>query len=299
MHEPKETRLLLDWTLDAKHAPFKAGMLAGCYQERGIALSLREPAKKSSLALELLHRGEVELAINYPHNILLMQDVCPGIVSVGSLVQSNPEGLLSLSSTGIRSPEDLIGKRVGVGPSPVSRAQFRLFLAGNGVPQERVEEVTVGFEGEELLLAGEIDALDAVSYAIPRTTQKGFAVDFLAYTRYGLPDSPFLVFAARKDWVAAEAGLLRGFFEATREGIGIVESWKEADWDEYVRDLPGRKSGRQEMEIWKLTLELMKPGRLFRQERSGIEGLAGILEREGLLAPGYDLPELFPAFEYS
>jgi ABC-type nitrate/sulfonate/bicarbonate transport system substrate-binding protein len=297
MPAPDRIRLLLDWTLDAKHSLFVEGIERGFYASRGIELSILEPEKKSSLALEKLHRGETDLAINYPHNILLMQREFPGIVSAASLVQKNPEGLLSLESRGIQKPLDLAGKRIGVGPSPVSQAQLRLFLSGNCIPEEGVSLVTVGFEGEALLLAGEIDALDAVSYAIPRTTGKGFAVDFLSYTAQGLPDSPFLVFAARKDWLDFDPGLMRRFLAATKMGFEAVCEWKLPEWKAYVKDLPGGKTGEMEMEIWRRTCELMNPQSLFHQDPTDVEGLAAILEKGGLLAAGSDLGELFPAVD--
>ena len=71
-------RLLLDWKLDAKHALFVEGLERGAYARAGIALELIEPQAKSIQALELLHRGGAELAINYPHNLLLSARAVPG-----------------------------------------------------------------------------------------------------------------------------------------------------------------------------------------------------------------------------
>ena len=48
-------RLLLDWTLDAKHALFVEAGKRGFYREQGIELEIMEPAQKSSMALERLH----------------------------------------------------------------------------------------------------------------------------------------------------------------------------------------------------------------------------------------------------
>jgi ABC-type nitrate/sulfonate/bicarbonate transport system substrate-binding protein len=295
MPVPDKVRLLLDWTLDAKHSLFVEGLHRGLYAARGIELSILQPEKKSSLALERLFSDEADLVINYPHNILLLQKEYPGIISVGSLVQKNPEGLLSLARAGIHAPADLQGRRIGVGPSPVSQAQLEVFLSENGISTDSVDLVTVGFEGEELLLRGEIDALDAVSYAIPRTTGKGFAVNFLPYAEHGVPDSPFLVFAARKDWAESNPDLPRRFFAATRQGLESVLGWGAVEWDEYAKKLPGKKSGSEEMVIWKRTYALMNPEGLFLQDVPRIAKLAEMLERKGILETGYDLEALFPA----
>ena len=76
-------RILLDWTYDAKHAILVEARDRGYFSKAGIDLEILEPASKSAMAIERLYSGDAELAINYPHNILLLQHDCPGIISVG------------------------------------------------------------------------------------------------------------------------------------------------------------------------------------------------------------------------
>lgn len=286
-------KLLLDWTLDAKHALFVEGKKRGFYADQGIDLEILEPAQKSSLALELLYRGEADIVINYPHNIILMQKDLPGVISAGSLVQINPEGLLSLEDKGIKKPKDLVGKRIGVGPSPVSRGQLEVFLKNQGIKEEEVSLLIVGFEGEKLLLEGSIDALDAVSYAIPRTLRKGHKVNFLSYTEYGLPDSPFLVFAVREEWLQKNRKTFKEFLAATKKSLPYIEKWTEKDWADYVRDLPGGKSGPEEKEVWERTYTLLKAEKLFHLDLNALGKLQDILMEKGILEKPYDLSKLF------
>jgi putative hydroxymethylpyrimidine transport system substrate-binding protein len=290
----ERVRLLLDWKLDAKHALFLEGLQRGAYAREGIALELVEPAAKSIQGLERLALGQVELAINYPHNLLLSADRYPGLLSAGALVCRNPEGLLSLEARPARSPGELSGRRVGIGPSPVSRAQFEVFCRANGLGSADLEVVTVGFEGEELLLAGSIDALDAVAYAIARTERKGHRVCFLPYARYGIPDSPFLVFAARAEWAEAHAELLQAFFRVTAEGFRRVCAWQAAEWAAYAGAIPGR-NGEEERAVWLATRPLIHAEqRLFLQDLAALRGLERILREHGLLAAPADLGALFP-----
>jgi len=291
---PERVRLLLDWKLDAKHALFVDALRRGDYARAGINLVLVEPAAKSIQALELLFQAEVELAINYPHNLLLSGGQYPGLLSVGALVQRNPEGLLSLEARPVRTPAALRGRRVGIGPSPVSRAQFDVFCQANTVERESLEVVTVGFEGEERLLSGAIDALDAVAYAITRTERKGHPVCFLPYARYGIPDSPFLVFAARGEWAREHAGQLRAFFAATAAAFPRVSAWGPAEWAAYASEIPGR-NGPEEQAVWQATRPLiLGEGELFRQDLAALAELQRILCQRGLLGRPADLPALFP-----
>jgi putative hydroxymethylpyrimidine transport system substrate-binding protein len=292
MSEPM--RLLLDWKLDAKHAIFVEGRDSGVYSTRGIGLELVEPAAKSITALEILHDGGAELAINYPHNLMLSRAQLPELLSVGALVRRNPEGLLSLATRPVRSPGELKGRTVGIGPSPVSRAQFEVFCRSNGLPMESLRVVTVGFDGEELLLAGEIDALDGVAYAIARTRRKGHDVAFVPYADFGIPDSPFLVFCVRRDWAQRNGETLRAFLEASTGAFERVCEWEELDWDRYAARIPGR-DGEEERLVWKATEPLIRVGgrRLFEQDLPALEGLHEILCSEGLLEEHLNLRDVF------
>jgi putative hydroxymethylpyrimidine transport system substrate-binding protein len=285
-------KILLDWTYDAKHAVLVEGRDKGFFKEAGIDLEIIEPASKSAMAIERLYSGDAELAINYPHNILLMQKDYPGIISVGTLVGSNPEGLLSLEKTKIYVPSDLLGKTIGVGPSPVSLAQLEMFLKANSISEDSVTLKKVGFEGEELLIKGEIDALDAVSYAIPRTLNKGFKVNFIGYTQNGLPDSPFLVFAAAEAWAKEHKELLKGFFIALSKGLSAVEAWSAADWTQFTNKIPGRNAP-EEQAVWDLILPAIANGKAFNHDQTGLKSLMDILLLKGILKNEFDLDRFF------
>jgi ABC-type nitrate/sulfonate/bicarbonate transport system substrate-binding protein len=286
-------RILLDWKPDAKHALFSEGMARGAYAAAGIELHLVEPAAKSIEGLDLLSRGEVELSINYPHNLLLSAGQYPGLLSTGALVRRNPEGLLSLASNPVRAPADLAGKRVGIGPSPVSQAQFDVFCAANGLDRADLDVVVVGFDGEEQLLDGRIHALDAVAYAIARTERKGHAVRFVPYARFGIPDSPFLVFAARASWAGDHAGLLEAFFRVAAESFARVCAWGSREWKTYAAGIPGR-DGDEEQAVWNATRPLIEgAGRLFGHDQAALAGLQDILVARGLLSGPADLPAVF------
>jgi ABC-type nitrate/sulfonate/bicarbonate transport system substrate-binding protein len=286
-------RVLLDWKRDAKHAVLAEAARSGAYGRRGLSVELVDPLAKSADSLEAVSQGSAEAAINYPHNILCMRETCPGLVSFGALVKRNPEGLLSLEESAITDPSKLAGRRVGIGPSPVSRAQFDLFLRAHAIPREQVDVVTVGFEGEDLLLAGRIDALDAVAYAIPRTRRKGKRIRFQFYAGSGVPDSPFLVFVARSAWLEENLSHARAFLEETAAAFPIVEAWGIPEWQRYVEELPGRIA-EEEQDVWQATLPLMKgSGPLFLHDFGALRGLSALLLETGSMRQRVPLSEAF------
>ena len=286
-------RVILDWTPDAKHSVIWAADKSGSFQQSGLKVEMMEPPSKSANSLEKVHSGEAELAINYPHNILLMREELPHLWGVGSMIKKNSEGMLSLKGKGITEPGKLRGKTIGIGPSPVSKSQFEVFLTSNNLSYQDINLVYVGFEGEEKLLAGEIDALDAVQYAIPRTERKGYEINFIPYTVSGVPDSPFLVFTGQRAWVEQNSESLERFFSCLREGFSLVKSWDIDNWKSYTDTIEGRNP-EEEMNIWETTLPLIDDGGpLFQQNVGEIEKLQAILISKGLLKNEYPVEEIF------
>lgn len=291
--KPTRIRIILDWRLDAKHSIIWAADKAGCFEKEGLKVDMLEPPSESANSLEKVHAGEAELAINYPHNILLMRKKLPHLVSIGSIIKKNSEGLLSLQNKNISKPEHLKHKTIGIGPSPVSKSQFEVFLSSNNLSYQDIELKTVDFEGEELLLKGKIDALDAVQYAVPRTEGKGYRTNFIPYTSSGVPDSPFLVFTGTAVWVEEHGDMLTKFFRCLKKGFSLVQRWNEKEWESYTRTCKDR-TPHEEMNIWKATLPLMDDGgTLFEQNIPEIEKLQDILHQKGLLQERYTIADIF------
>lgn len=289
----ERVRLLLDWKPDAKHALFSEALARDALARAGISLEMVEPAAKSIQGLAIVARGDAELTINYPHNLLLSVAQYPGLLSVGALVRKNPEGLLSLAANPVRVPADLAGKRIGIGPSPVSQAQFDVFCRANHLERAGLDVIAVGFDGEEQLLDGRIHALDAVAYAIARTRRKGHEVCFVPYARFGIPDSPFLVLVARGEWADAHAGLLEELFRVTAESFARVSAWGSREWAAYAAGIPGR-NGEEEQAVWEATRPLIAgSGTLFSHDLHALEGLQDILRAGGIMQSDADLRLLF------
>ena len=289
----EKIRVILDWTPDAKHSIIWAAQRNRYFQEKGISVEMVAPPSKSAKSLEMIHQGRAEIAINYPHNILLMREDLPRLLCLGALVKKNSQGLLSLQEKKIVLPADLKGKRLGIGPSPVSRGQFEVFLSSNDLSVKDLIVRTVGFEGEELLLADEIDALDAVQYAITRTIGKGRKVNFIPYTRFGVPDSPFLVFISTDLWADERRELVKGFFSSLIKGLSLVKTWTPGEWKEYTDTVPGR-TPEEEMKIWEATLPLIDDGgKLFANNITELEKLQRILFQKGVLKKEYICKKIF------
>jgi putative hydroxymethylpyrimidine transport system substrate-binding protein len=288
----KQIRILLDWDQDAKHAIIWAADKAGFFEKKGLKVEMVPPTPQP---LEKVHTGEVELAINYPHNILLMRKDLPDLISVGALVKTNSEGLMTLKESGITNPEDMKNKKIAIGSSLMAKSLMDAFLTYHNLTDQNIELVHVAFDGEKKLLSGEIDVLAGVGYALPRLEREGYATNFFPFINSGVPDSAFLVFTGQKDWVNSNTEELKQFFSCIKDGFDLVKQWRIEDWETYTSTIEGRIRYRdEEMAIWDAILPMIDDGGdLFHHNIEEIEKLQDILYTDGFLETTYPIEEIF------
>jgi len=140
---------------------------------------------------------------------------------IGSTFQKNPFTILSLKTgANIRTPQDLVGKRIGVQAGD-NEELFDSFLRVNGVDASRVTKVTVGYDPAPLV-AGEVDGFLAFVTNESLTVQNmGFEVSNLLLADNGLP---FVTeaFVVEQDSIDNYRDLLKGFLRAT------IRGWRDA-----------------------------------------------------------------------
>ncbi|GAA1998828.1 ABC transporter substrate-binding protein [Microbacterium ulmi] len=105
---------------------------------------------------------------------------------IGATFQKNPFTILSLADgADIKTPQDLIGKRIGVQDSNAS--VFAALLAANDIDPSSLEIVPVDFDPTPLI-NGEVDGFMAYLTNEAITVEmSGFDVTNLAYAENGLP----------------------------------------------------------------------------------------------------------------
>lgn len=157
---------------------------------------------------------------------------------IGATFQKNPFTILSLTDGGnIATPEDLIGKRIGVQDSNAS--VFAALLAANGIDAADVEIVPVDFDPTPLM-NGEVDGFMAYLTNESITVEmSGYEVTNLAYAENGLPyvaetytvtdqylaENPELI----KAFLIAEIkGWSDVFTEATEDSVDLIIEYYNA-----------------------------------------------------------------------
>jgi len=135
---------------------------------------------------------------------------------IGATFQKNPFTILSLTEGGdIKTPEDLIGKKIGVQDSNAS--VFAALLAANDIDPSDVEIVPVDFDPTPLI-NGEVDGFMAYLTNEAITVEMaGYPVTNLAYAENGLPYVAE-TFTVTDQYLAENRDLLKAFLIAEIKG---------------------------------------------------------------------------------
>lgn len=141
---------------------------------------------------------------------------------VGATFQKNPFTILSLADGGnILTPEDLVGKTIGVQDSNAS--VFRALLEANDIAAEDVTVVPVDFDPTPLM-SGEIDGFMAYLTNEALTVElAGYEISNLPYAENGVP---FVAeaFTVTDEYLAENRELIKAFLIAEIKGWSDVFS---------------------------------------------------------------------------
>ncbi|MDT9591505.1 ABC transporter substrate-binding protein [Nocardioides zeae] len=161
--------------------------------------------------------GEVEVALSDAASIgaaIAEQDAPLKII--GATFQKNPFTILSLADGGnIATPDDLVGKRIGVQDSNAS--VFRALLSANGLSEDDVEIVPVDFDPTPLM-DGQVDGFMAYLTNEALTVElAGYEITNLPYAENGVP---FVAetFSVTDQYLSENRELLKAFLTAEIQG---------------------------------------------------------------------------------
>jgi putative hydroxymethylpyrimidine transport system substrate-binding protein len=253
-------RLMLDYFPNADHAGIYAARATGAYERAGLDVEIIPPPDPSA-PLKLLLAGKADVAISYEPELLLARDKGARLVAVGALVQKPLTSLMALGKAGIRTPQDLRGKRVGTAGIPYQSAYLETILEAAGVDPGSVRETNVGFNLVPAMLSGKVDATLGAFWNYEGTDlqRRGRDPVIQRMERLGVPTYDELVFVARRADLDQDFGArLRRFMQATARGHAALKDDPAAALDGLLEADKGLDRGLQEAVV-KATLPVFFP----------------------------------------
>lgn len=226
--ELEDFDIILDWYPNAIHSFLYVAQEKGYYAEEGLNVKVRFPANTND-ALSLTAAGKADMGIYYLHDTIMTiaKENIP-IKSVGALVQSPLNIILSLKEKNITSPADLVGKKVGESGSIISEGMIKSNMEYVG-KQEKVELVDVGFDLMSSMTTGKVDATIGcmINHEVPQMEAEGFEVQYYYPNQYGVPDYYELVLLAGTDTLQNNKEKIKKFLRASKKGFAYTKEHPE------------------------------------------------------------------------
>lgn len=203
------------WVNDAEFTGYFVAIDQGYYTDAGLDVDYLSGGPNVIPESTLLS-GEADVALTSPDTtITAISQQGADLVIVGAQYQQNPLGIVSLASSGITGPDDLVGKTVAV--PDVNRLAFSAMLEINDLDPASVTIVPYAYDPTPLT-TGEVDAtLDFVTNVPFTVEEQGFETNsFTLYEAgYKIPNDTVVV---TRDTLESKRAALEGFMAASVKG---------------------------------------------------------------------------------
>ncbi len=187
--KPRELRKVtfaFDWKFEGRHAPYFLAQELGFYREAGLDVEIL-PGRGSKFSIDVVTSGKAEFGLAGAAALITARAGGIPIMAVAMLYQQDPLGIWTLPTSGIKEASDLVGKKVGVRLQGTDFAEWRALLKQLGISPNQLQEVPVGFDPVQPLLAKQLDA--TLAWEEDRTLfEANGAPDavYIPFKRYGI-----------------------------------------------------------------------------------------------------------------
>ena len=165
----------LKWFNQAQFAGFYVAKEKGFYKAAGLDVNI-QPGGPDFPAIQMVTGGNEQFGVTGADQILIARSKGVPVVALAVIYRRNPFVLFSLAKSGIKTPADYVGKKVGVKIGGNEELIYRAVLAKAGIDKSKLTEIPVKFDMTPLL-TGDIDVWPGyLINEVLAAKEKGFAV---------------------------------------------------------------------------------------------------------------------------
>ena len=208
----------LNWTAGGPNAGFAAAVGEGYYKAAGLDVTVIQGNGSGNTA-QLVASGRSQIA--YADAVAVSQLVAKGapMKIVSTIYQSNPNAVLALKKTGLKSVADMKGKKVGVPTGSSQGPMLPLLLQANGLKESDMTLINMPVAAMvPSLLQGQVDVIlgSTDAYQIQLEMQ-GAQVDSFPFADHGVPTVATSIFASN-DFIKQNPEVVKKFIAASLKG---------------------------------------------------------------------------------
>ncbi|MEW5869803.1 MAG: ABC transporter substrate-binding protein [Chloroflexota bacterium] len=288
-----KVRLPMGYIPNVQYAPFYVAVEKGYYQAAGLEVEFDYSFETDGVAL--VGANELQFTLASGEQVLLARAQGLPVVYVMAWWQDYPVAVAAMEKEGIRTPQDLKGRKIGLpGLFGASYVGLRALLSAGGLTEQDVTLDSIGFNQVEALVAGQEQAV--VVYANNEPVQlrdQGYAVSVLRVADYMQLASNGLV--SNEETIAKNPELVRRMAQATMKGIAYTLENPEEAYELCKKFVEGLEQADQSVqkEVLRSSIEFWRAERLGYSDRQAWENMQQVLLGMGMLAAPVDLEAAF------
>lgn len=221
--------LMLDWFVNPDHGPIVIAQEKGFFTEAGLEVEVIAPADPADPP-KMVAAGRADLAVSYQPQLHLQVHEGLPLARVGTLIATPLNCLMVMADSGIRTPADLAGKKVGYSVSGVETALVNAMLNTAGLSLDDIQMINVGWSLSPSLMTGQVDATIGGyrNFELTQMRLEGAEGRCLFVEEQGVPTYDELIFVANPERMDAEA--TSRFLQAVERGANYIVNHPEESW---------------------------------------------------------------------
>jgi NitT/TauT family transport system substrate-binding protein len=282
-------RVPMGYIPNVQYAPFYVAVEKGYYAEVGIEIEFDYSFETDGVAL--VGAGELPFAVVSGEQVLLARQQGVPVVYVMAWFQDYPVAVVTKAGSGIDTPADLAGQRIGLpGPFGATYIGLRALLREGGIQESAVTLDSIGFNQVEAFASGQQDVIVGYSTNEPvQLAAQGYDVEVMPVSDYVKLVGNGII--ANQTVAAEQPELVRAFIEATLRGLADTIADPEAAFEISTHFVEGLAEADQavQMEVLRLSIELWQAEQLGYSEALAWENMQAVLLDMGLLEAPMDL----------
>ena len=277
--QAKPMRLTLNFLAGGPQAGFMLAKKLGYYKDAGIDLTIEE-GKGSATTAQQVATGQTDVGFADAPAAMQIRSKGAPLKIIAPILQTNGFAIISIEGSGIKSPKDLVGKKLAVQPGTAQTTLLDAILAENKLDKTKLDIVNIDPAAlVGALLEKKVDAILAgADFQSVQMRDRGFKVNDIFYRDVGVP-TVGLSIVARDDRLKESPDLYRSFVAASLKGwdearrnpdaaaAAVIEQFPSASKDQILKQLnvdlllvcaPGAASlGRVPDKNWQTTFDLL------------------------------------------
>jgi NitT/TauT family transport system substrate-binding protein len=288
-----QLRLVMSYKPDVQFTPFYVADAHGFFDEENLEIEFNHMPESESV--KLVGADEIQFAVVSGEQVLLARAQGLPVVYVLAWWQDYPIAIAAPETSGIQTPEDLVGKKVGFpGVYGASYIGYRALLSAAGVTEDEITLDAIGFTQVEALYEGLEDAV--VIYANNEPLQleaQGLPVNVIRVADYVHLASNGLI--TNEKTIAERPDLVRRMVSAFLSGLqDTIDDPQEAYEiaTGYVEGLAQANEAVQKG-VLAASIEFWKADPLGHSNPESWENMQQVLLEMGLLEVPLDLSQAF------